>query len=114
MQLSNFCPKILWNERCRSDYNLTPSQLGTLVAIVLFYALAERPITLEELYAFGSQVAGDHPVDPMRAVSSLFKEGLVERIGPPHSRLYMPTLAGLRRVEVRSWEAEDEELEVAS
>jgi len=98
MQLNTVGLDYLWARATREHFNLTPSQLGTLAAIVLFYAIEERPITLEELYQFGATKAGEHEIDPMRAVSELYKQDLVERIGPPHARLYQPSVAGVRRL----------------
>jgi hypothetical protein len=91
-------PRYNWAQRCRSEFDLTPLQLGCLMAIVLHYAIEYRSVSVEELHAFARQQPSDYELCTARAPSELWKLGLVERFGPPNDRRYYPTVNGVRRL----------------
>lgn len=97
-QTYSTAPRHNWAQRCRSEFDLTPLQLGCLVAIVLHYAIEYRSASLSKLQELADESPGGHEIDVARAPGELWKLGLVERFGPPQDRRYYPTVSGLRRI----------------
>lgn len=99
MQLHDLSIRHRWAEITRAEFNLTPSEFATLLAIVVYWETTMRPMPREELERFiheGDFRPGEEP--SMAAVARLFRAGLVNLVGYREKRSYAPLAAGCRRV----------------
>lgn len=99
MQLYDLKHGRRWAEMTREEFNLTPPELATLVAVVAFCAVHDgAPMPREEL----DRVAAEWESDPVYRLDPttpgrLARMGLIELHGYRERRSYSPTPAGIRR-----------------
>src|SRR6478752_642247 len=86
-----------WQQTCRAEFNLTPRELATLIAIVAHHRTEGAPIPVEELQRAVGNHGGFYEYDTRRAPTTLWQEGLIERIGSTAARAFAPTPRGIRR-----------------
>ena len=99
MQLHDCSHVKRWQDVCRSDFDLYPRDLATLVAICAFAGVAGEPMPQLELIRASESPdnQGDYELS-LSAPARLYKAGLIRLIGPREKRAYEPTLRGLDRV----------------
>ena len=87
-----------WELVCRESFNLSPTQLATLCAIIKYCEHHDgKPMPVSALHRLRG-TDGIYRVSASSAPSELFRFGLIDRLKVAGELSFVPTKRGLRRV----------------